>query len=302
MNQCPRYAFNFIRAAIENYRQATPSFGTVTKLIQESGNCPDTGIETDHVAMRSFHRNKGFSKIKTILTHGDAYTARDHYHFPEKSLRAQWFSPNQQGLPRVFVSEVLDSELSPEAQQILSQYIEDVPTATNDTEIEIGKLVQNTLEPKFTPIVKYSDYLNLNKESNYAAWTLLHGSVINHETIPVHKLNGRNNLGSFVNFLEKHNVDMYQDAAHSEIIKKSDDGLLLQCSSVSDTVTKTFEEGDKEVSGSFVEYIERKRLPKYHYIPMKDLLECHRKEGFELGNAFFIFDTTKAHGGVHMHQ
>lgn len=305
MNQCPRYTLGFVRNAIKNYRQSTPSYNAVIKLIHDNGDCPKSGIQSDHVAFRSFSRNQGFQKIKSLLTYGNAYTPRDTFDFPQKHLKAQWFSPNFSGYPRIFLSEILNHELSENAQGIINKYIDYVPDVkTPNNASEIKSLVQKTLTRKAKPL-KYTDYELLNTESNYAAWTLLHGPIINHETISVHNLsdcNGRNQIGPFMDHLVNQNVKGETDVkvlTEPKIIQESNDRLLLQSSSMSDIVTKIFEEGPRKVPGSFVEFIERKRLLLYNSLPESEIQEMHRRDGFEAGNAFFIFDSTKTTNKYH---
>ena len=74
------------------------------------------------------------------------------------------------------------------------------------------------------------------------------------------------------------------------IIKKSKDGLLLQSSSVANKIAANFEEGKSLISGSYVEFAERKVLPKFKNL--KKIKSIHRREGFETSNADKIFEST----------
>ena len=77
------------------------------------------------------------------------------------------------------------------------------------------------------------------------------------------------------------------------IIKISNDGLLLQSSSVANQIMAKFSNNEtKLISGSYVEFAERKILPKYSKIPLKNIEAIHRKDGFEAANADKIFEST----------
>ncbi|MCY1380384.1 hypothetical protein D9M69_681990 [compost metagenome] len=54
-----------------------------------------------------------------------------------------------------------------------------------------------------------------------------------------------------------------------------------------------FAEGDvHSISGSYVEFAERKVLPEFAHLPPEDIKREHRREGFETGNADKIFEST----------
>ncbi|MGB0405358.1 MAG: polyprenyl diphosphate synthase, partial [Fusobacterium sp.] len=77
------------------------------------------------------------------------------------------------------------------------------------------------------------------------------------------------------------------------IIKVSNDGLLLQSSSVANQIMAGFSNNEtKLISGSYVEFAERKILPKYLAIDIKNIETKHRRDGFEASNADKIFEST----------
>jgi hypothetical protein len=56
-----------------------------------------------------------------------------------------------------------------------------------------------------------------------------------------------------------------------------------------------FAAGDKHmIPGSYVEFAERKILPKYADVPSAEISRMHRREGFEAANADKIFESTYA--------
>ena len=76
-------------------------------------------------------------------------------------------------------------------------------------------------------------------------------------------------------------------------IKTSKDGLLRQSSTIAEMVTATFSDDTTlEISGSYVEFAERKVLPEFKSLPKKEVQSIHRREGFEAANADKIFEST----------
>jgi hypothetical protein len=54
-----------------------------------------------------------------------------------------------------------------------------------------------------------------------------------------------------------------------------------------------FANGEKlQISGSYVEFAERKVLPEFAALPATEIKRKHRRDGFEAGNADKIFEST----------
>lgn len=135
------------------------------------------------------------------------------------------------------------------------------------------------------------DYNNLLKESEYASWVLYNRYYLNHYTISVHELSKNyNNLENFNKFLIGLNIKLNDSGG---IIKKSKDGLLLQSSSVANMVKATFANNETElISGSYIEFAERRILPKFLKLSEDKITSKHRRDGFEASNADKIFEST----------
>jgi hypothetical protein len=137
----------------------------------------------------------------------------------------------------------------------------------------------------------WSDYSELASTNEYAAWAIYNRYYLNHFTISVHNLkDGYNTIESFNNFLEK-NGFVLNDASGK--IKKSPDGGLLQSSTVAHMIEAIFAEGDTHlIPGSYVEFAERRVLPRYQHLTANEIRRQHRREGFEAANADKIFEST----------
>jgi len=73
----------------------------------------------------------------------------------------------------------------------------------------------------------------------------------------------------------------------------SPDGLLQQSSTVADSSLFTFADGIIEsVPRSYIEFAERLLLPQFKDLQDEEVKEHHRRDGFEVGNADKIFEST----------
>lgn len=73
----------------------------------------------------------------------------------------------------------------------------------------------------------------------------------------------------------------------------SPDGLLQQSSTVADSALFTFADGITEsIPRSYIEFAERLVLPQFKDLPNDEVNEHHRRDGFEVGNADKIFEST----------
>nr|CAD1843082.1 unnamed protein product [Ananas comosus var. bracteatus] len=93
---------------------------------------------------------------------------------------------------------------------------------------------------------------------------------------------------------------MLHEVLQSQLLKTqnsglhmSPDGLLQQSSTVADTASFTFADGVTEsVPCSYIEFAERLLLPQYKDLHEEEVKEFHRRDGFEVGNADKIFEST----------
>jgi len=80
-------------------------------------------------------------------------------------------------------------------------------------------------------------------------------------------------------------------------MKISGDGLLIQSSTVAEMVNAQFDDGNggivaHSISGSYVEFAERRVLPEFQSLPADQVAREHRRDGFETSNADKIFEST----------
>lgn len=274
------------------YLSRNPTAKSVLDLVRSSDAAgAGGGLCYDHFAFRTFGVDgHGIDSIAEIFL-DFGYEQREELRFPVKKLRALWFAPppRDEGhgdpLPRIFVSELLVDEISPQSREIIRKY-----TKTSGNGNKYAALA-STLGCLTWERPIYSDYQQLSRESEYAAWTLVNGYAVNHVTISAHRLKSHiRNIKSLNQFIEDHGFKLNSEGG---TLKVSPDGLLLQSSTVADSSMFSFADGVTEsVPCSYIEFAERLILPQYKDLRDEEIKEFHRRDGFEVGNADKIFEST----------
>ena len=253
-------------------------------------------IQIDHLAFRSFGIDGLGIDAAARFWLDLGYQRRDELTFPVKKLRATWLAPPEPPpgqdaqLPRVFVSEVDVAALSKRAQEIIRR-----ATARAAPLGRHAALAAAVHEAPWPPPT-LADYKQLAKESEYAAWVLVHGFTLNHATVAVHRLSAPPAPA-----VTLEDVNAAAEAAGATlnaeggVLKTSADGGLRQSSTLADPVSLVFAGGEEvQVPGSYLEFAERLPLPEFAALPREQLRERHRRDGFEVASADKIFTSTAA--------
>jgi hypothetical protein len=289
-------------------------------------------VHWDHLAFRSFDVCGGVDALaRVFLDHG--YVPRDELRFEDKRLVARWYAPPDEpwarepdgdpSFPRVFVSNVEVDRVSPEVAARARS------VAAQATPESIRRAARDGGVPWSTP-VRLDTYRAMERESEYAAWTLVNGYALNHVAVSVHRLRTRTQTGTggtkatttTTTTLERVNdlltsppIGLRLSAAGGNAVKASPDGLLRQSSTVADDAAIEFVDAEGRlvraiVPASYVEFAERLPLPttveddaeenRHTAAEVKAeddasvVPERRRRDGFEVGNADKIFESTFA--------
>lgn len=286
--------FRSVLASMEAvYLNKNPNAKAILELVHSADG---DQICYDHFAFRTFGVNgHGIESMsKFFLDFG--YEQREELRFPAKKLKAFWFSPPKVStsyrgsgvngpLPRIFISELLVDQLSPEAQDIIKKYTDISRCGKEYAALASAFGILTWEKPS------YSEFQQLARESEYATWTLVNGYALNHVTISTHRLaSNLRSIGNLNQFIEENGFNLNSEGG---ILKVSPDGLLLQSSTVADSTSFEFSDGITEaVPCSYIEFAERLVLPQYKDLPTEEVEEFHRRDGFEVGNADKIFEST----------
>lgn len=280
---------SFIGEVLGRYWDRTPTAVTIMGLLQ---SLTGTGspIYFDHLAFRTFAApSLGIDSIGSMFT-DFGYKKMDMLSFPGKKLTAYWYAPpeDEVHLPRVFISELRVDELSPEAQQVIDNY-------TKQQQGQAGRYASLCAATGMLPwqAPTLQDHAILLKESEYAAWTLANGYNLNHAAVSVHRLKGlKNGIEGLNDDLVSRGFAMNEEGG---ILKVSPDVGLVQSSTVADQIPFKFDKGQEGmVAGSYLEFAQRAVLPQYQHLQEHEITEHHRRDGFEVGNADKIFESTAA--------
>ena len=257
----------FFEALWQDYTRLTPQAAAIQQLFRDDGN----SIVNDHVAFRTFADSPiDLEKLEPhILSLGYRYF--DEYHFHEKHLRARAYLPGESLQPRIFLSELLWTELSGEAQTLCKTYIEQIdPNCIATSEV--------FWNGRLWTMPRWSEYQALLAESEYAAWLSIHGLHANHFTISVNVL--KDDSLSYVN--DKLQAAGYALNTSGGLIKGTPLSLLEQSATLADETTLTFADGDEHV------------VPTCYYEFAKRYRDDSGKlyQGFVPDNANHIFHST----------
>jgi hypothetical protein len=287
----------FIDGLMRRYRERVPDVQLIVDAMKSQGMIHRAGeIENDHIAFRTMGvPHLGIQSLEKIfLKHG--FQRRDPYHFETKKLDAFWYAPPIARLPRIFISELRVGDLSAQSQKIIHSYTDEVTSDPVDAlNLNDGDAIDAFLHQPLWRTPSLADYQQLANESEYAAWVIYNRYYLNHFTISVHNLPApHNTVSEFNRFLESSGFRLNDSGGK---MKVSEDGLLIQSSTVAKMVDAEFDDGaggtkTHSIAGSYVEFAERRLLPEFAQLNASEIKREHRRDGFETGNADRIFEST----------
>jgi hypothetical protein len=279
-----------LESLFDIYSNRVPDVKKITSALIESNIISNQSeIVNDHIAFRTMGVEfLGIQSLEKIFLH-HGYVKKDFYSFKTKKLNAFWYSNSDENMPRIFISELKVNDLSENSRRIISKYTDQVTEDPVDKlDLSNANEVISFLSNPLWSLPSLNDFNDLLKETEYGSWVIYNRYYLNHYTISVHELIDQyNTLEKFNAFVTKIGIKLNDSGG---VIKESKDGLLLQSSSVANKVKANFTEGSSLISGSYVEFAERKILPKYSNV--SEIKPIHRRDGFETSNADKIFEST----------
>ncbi len=234
-------------------------------------------VLNDHIAFRTFNAKTGqpagveaLARIFTAL----GYERKDTYPFEDKHLTAWHYehtkNPNN---PKIFISQLECDRLSPPVAKMITDSIKDAPDLLSPDDLENLKspnesnaenLVKNLARFFSRPWAppKRSIIAPINKESQYAAWTLLHGNAVNHFTAYINLQNVREwpDLETTVNALRTAGLPMKDELEGergSKLRQSSTQAVDTECDVTEDNGTT----GKIKWSYAYYELAERNNVP-----------------------------------------
>lgn len=259
---------NFLSHAWSDYISNTPSAKKINDLLSQEGEV----IINDHIAFRTWS-DSPFSIVhfkKIFLDWG--LVEGGEYFFPNKKVRAIHLQhPTDITVPKVFISEILWQEFSPELKKLTARVIEHLPS---------GHDVISMLEKKICWDLKIDDYESLSRESEYGAWLYAWGIRPNHFTVSINSLAKYQDIYALNSFLKGHGFSLNKSGGE---VKGSAQIFLEQSSIMADMMTVDFSGTAKKIPSCYYEFA--KRYPQNNGILY---------QGFNEKSADKIFESTNA--------
>lgn len=253
----------------QNYRDVTPSAVQIHQLL---GTKEGTRIINDHIALRTF--NLSPVELNALAEHFLAlgYYQGGEYHFQGKKLYARHYQHPDPEAPRVFISELLTEQCSPELQYTIKELVAGMTKeqVSADDFLYSGRHWD----------LDYSTYCKLLEESEYAAWVAAWGYRANHFTVSINHLQHFQTVAD-VNQLLKNNG--FSVNASGGEVKGTPDDLLEQSSTMADRVPMQFKDQKVTIPSCFYEFA--RRYPTH---------DGSLYNGFVAASADKIFESTNA--------
>jgi hypothetical protein len=252
----------------QQYIQINPQANQIQQLFKERGE----SVVNDHIALRTFNTDKlGLMKIATpFLDKG--YEIIKEYDFVKKKLNAVHLEHSLDiNHPKVFISELRTELFSDNLQSIIKKIDDQIDPANVMQELFIasGRTWNLTFE----------QYIQLLRESEYAAWTAAFGYRANHFTVSLNHLTTFFQLEDLNDFLLKQGFILNQSAG---LIKGTPEEFLEQSSTMASPVNVEFDHTTQPIPGCFYEFAKRYPMPETGQL----------YQGFIAASADKIFEST----------
>lgn len=251
-----------------DYITIAPSAKAIRGLFESAGE----EVRDDHIAFRTYNDSNIGLDILAQPFREMGYEQKGKYNFEEKKLFAKHFEhPEYPDAPKIFISELLLEEFSPELQRKIRQVVNNTP----DENINDGDLI---FAGRIWGKVRYETYQRLRQESEYAAWVYAFGYVPNHFAVFVNDLKKYDSIEKVNTFIEQNGYELNTSGGK---IKGTPQQLLQQSSTLAEKVKIKFREGVYEIPSCYYEFT--RRYPD---------AQGNLYQGFIAGSADKIFEST----------
>ncbi len=227
----------------QDYIKRNPHANKVHQLFSNEGE----KIINDHVAFRTFnHPRINIDQLaKFFIDYG--YTEKGTYDFPVKKLYAKHYEHQDPKAPKVFISELLIENFSPELQACVTACVNQIPMDALHSEKFLTSGVW------WKPL-SYQTYQKLLKESEYAAWMYAFGFCANHFTVNVNAFQQFTEITNVNDHLLQHGFKLNSSGG---LVKGKPIDYLEQSSTLAEEVDVPFSEGTYKIPSCYYEFAKR---------------------------------------------
>ncbi len=228
----------------DDYLGQNPDAKRVYDLLTSEGET----VVNDHIAFRTFDDPRiGIDVLaKPFIEAG--YEYRGDYIFEEKKLVAKHYEYKPfRDAPRIFISALQFDRFSPFLQETVEKLIDSIP----EDLLHAPDLIYSG-NVWGTPV--HDTYLQLKKESEYAAWLYVYGFRANHFTVSINNLKKYNDIQRLNQFLKDHGFALNTSGGE---VKGTPEELLEQSSTLAGKLDVQFKKGVFSIPSCYYEFARR---------------------------------------------
>jgi hypothetical protein len=250
-----------------DYVASTPQADAIHHLLSERGEI----IVNDHVALRTYGApGIGIDALARPFEAAGWAATEARYRFDDKHLVARYWKHADPALPKVFISELVLTELSAAAQATIAGLLAQLPAGFGE---------RPNLPWAGRPWrITHAQYAELLAESEYAAWVAAFGFRVNHFTVDVNALTTFPDLVALDAFLVEHGFTLNESGG---VIKGTPADRLEQSSTRADSIEVAFSDHTVRIPSCYYEFAKRYPLPSGELF-----------QGFVPASADRIFEST----------
>lgn len=228
------------------YAAWTPQVARIHEILTQRGEI----LTHDHLALRTYGApGIGLDALARPFE-ALGWRPRDRYQFCDRHLRARYWQHPDAAMPKLFISELLLDELSPDAQTVIARLVGQLPA---------GFAARGDMAWAGRPWrVAYAEYRALAAESELAAWVAAFGFRVHHFTVDVDSLSTFPDLEALGAFLIEHGFTLDDRGG---TIKGSRADRLEQSSTRPDTAVVAFADRAVRIPSCRYHFARRYRLP-----------------------------------------
>jgi hypothetical protein len=229
-----------------DYVASAPQAARIHELLTQRGEI----LGHDHIALRTYGAPGIGMDVLARPFEGLGWRPRDDYGFRDKHLRARYWQHDDAAVPKLFISELVLDELSPDAQDLIGRILDQVPAGfeARDDVPWAGRPWR----------IAHAEYSALAAESEYAGWVAAFGFRVHHFTVDLDSLSTFPDLEALAAFLIEHGFTLDDRGG---TIKGSRADRLEQSSTRADTAAVVFADRKVRIPSCHYEFARRYRLP-----------------------------------------
>ncbi|MGB0679775.1 MAG: DUF1338 domain-containing protein [Polyangiales bacterium] len=250
------------------YKQLTPQAERIHAALEAEGE----RVVNDHIALRTVNLETCDIPVLAAPFVAAGYEEKGRYHFATKKLDACHFAHPDPMRPLVFISALRLQELSEAAGATLRSLLGACALAERAPE---ARVTAGRMWP-----VSQAQYLQLQTESEYAAWLSAFGFCANHFTISVNALQRFTSLPALNDFVRRLGLPLNDSGG---VIKGSAAQGLEQSSTLADRIDVHFTDGVRAVPSCYYEFA--KRYPQADGTLFRGFIEASADRIFESTDA-----------------